>query len=76
MIRRVIGEQVEIAYDATECVICIQDPRCVSDEDAESSSARPSLAELDALIETLTQARREADPALWQADTLALSNAL
>lgn len=65
MIRRVIGEQVEVAYDATECVICIQDLPLVPDEDAESSSVRPSLAELDALIATLTQARREANPALW-----------
>lgn len=76
MMRRVIGEQVEITYDATECVICIQDPRCILDEDAESSSVRLSLAELDALIETLTQARQEADPALWQANTLIRVNTL
>lgn len=76
MMRRVIGEQVEITYDATECVICIQDPRCIPDEDAESSSVRLSLAELDALIETLTQARQEADPALWQANTLIRVNTL
>lgn len=46
-------------------VIYVQDPRYIPDEDAESSSVRLSLAELDALIETLTQARQEADPALW-----------
>lgn len=56
--RRTTG-QVEIKFDATECKITVSDG-----DEAETASL--TLADLDAIINTLTQVRREADPALWQ----------
>ena len=57
MYRREIAH-VEVCFDATECELFV---------DADAVSARLSLQELDDLIETLKQARREADPSLWEA---------
>lgn len=55
MYRREIAH-VEVCFDATECKLFVDDSL---------ASARFSLQELDDLIETLKQARREAEPSLW-----------